>query len=59
MRKNALRFAVLAFALATAAFASLPPSKSGTARTCGNCGAKEYCCEYHGGLCLPIGFPCP
>ncbi len=59
MRKTVLRLVVLAFALATAALASTPPPKLSPARTCGKCGPNEYCCQYHGGLCLPNGVPCP
>lgn len=58
MRTVARSLVVLALALATAAFAAAPP-KSVTARTCGRCPTGEYCCQYHGGLCLPNGFPCP
>jgi hypothetical protein len=59
MRKATLRLLVLTFVLATAAVAGVAPTKSAPSRTCGRCPTGTYCCVYHGGLCLPNGFPCP
>jgi hypothetical protein len=59
MRMTTLRLLVLAFTLATAAVAGVLPTKPAPSRTCGSCPTGTYCCQYHGGLCLPNGFACP